>query len=192
MNAKLPPELLLFVTTLGAVTAVFLLHQLTALLNIKISARDIEGSNGLFIVRVDIENASRVRVKLQSARLQVLLYTVTPPSSSDQRALPVVGDWLPFSAQAYSAMDPEQRPLTWSEPVSILGTTHKIDPKEVKTVERVYSCPAGYIAQIGVQAKIKLHLYERLYARSRAATDQWTQIVLHTPSNKSAKAADSK
>jgi hypothetical protein len=111
---------------LAPLLAIFIFQQFSPIAQIRIIPRWIDQSGGKFVLRIEIENKSKVRIRQKTASLQILSYSLT-----DRKRL---SEWVPFSK---NRVIEGEEPLEWKEPESIFRSTVHLYPSEVIVVERL-------------------------------------------------------
>jgi hypothetical protein len=166
MVGNLITALALFI---GAGLAVFVFSRLAPVLNLRIIPSWAGDKSRWVILRLEVENKSRVRIHKQSICLQVLEYRVPAGTS--------FSEWVPFEEEAIVA---SEQPLQWSEPIEVFKSTLTIDPNEVLAIERLHYCPPDTLLKVGLQVRMKLGIAGRIATRVRGWHHQrtTTRIVM--------------
>jgi hypothetical protein len=147
----------------GGCLAVFVFLHFAPVLALRIQPTWPHNDPRWVILRIEVENKSRVRVYKQSIYLQVLEYEIPEGGS--------LSEWVPFEERATV---PSERPISWHEPVEILTSTTGIDPGEVLVVERLHYCPPGTVLHVGLQARARLGLIGRIATQVGGWNQRWT------------------
>lgn len=150
----------------GGYLVVFVYFQLSPALILRIIPRWIDKQS--LVIRLEIENISRVCLKKEYIILQILEYSSKKSSE--------LSEWIPFSE---SEIINKERPFKWNLPVDIFETTEYVYPHEVLTIERFYKVQNNNsLLHIGLQCKSKAilpHLKLRLFGhRERWTTTSFT------------------
>ena len=151
---------------LGAWLAVFVYVQFAPKLQLRILPRWVDETKGLLILKLEVENNSRIRVPKQKIQLQILEHEVP--------AHGCLSEWVPFDEEAVLL---QEKPKEWHDPIEIFQSTEYLNPGETVSVERLCHCPQDSILHVGLQAKAKLGALGRLAAWFRSWNDQWTSTI---------------
>jgi hypothetical protein len=111
---------------IAPISAIFIFQQLSPIAQIRISVRWVDLSSGRFVLRIEVENISRVRIRHKVALLQVLRYSLLKTNR--------LSEWVPF---AKDQVIKGEEPIEWKEPEDIFGSTVHLYPREVISVERL-------------------------------------------------------
>jgi hypothetical protein len=160
-------------TTIGIVAVVtmallafFVRVSFAPVLRLRILPRWSDDTKNFVILRLEVENISRVRVQKQQIRIQALRHKLEMGG--------LLSEWVPFSRDDIR----DEQPLEWREPVEIFNTTNHIYPGEVLSVERMYHCEQDTALHVGLQVKAKLGRFSRLATRIRSWNQQWTTTCI--------------
>jgi hypothetical protein len=146
----------------GACVLLFLYRRLMPVLSLNIEPCWANGSDGLVILRVTLQNTGRVAARRKEAWIQVLEHI--PPKDGD-----LYSDWVPLSEDTKRS---GEEPLTWKSKRPILSTTVKIEAGESIRVDFLYHCPSHSVTHILVQFQAQLDtITRRLYD---SPSDSWT------------------
>ena len=115
------------------------------------------------VLRLEIENRSRVRVRKEKVLLQVLEHRVHEGEH--------LSEWVPFEE---GAVIPSEKPVRWNEPVEVFESTTGLGPGEVVAIERLYYCPPGSVLHVGLQFRAQLGVLAKIGGRMRGWRNQWT------------------
>lgn len=139
-------------------------HGLLPTLRVRVEL--IETTPGVYLVRLQAENVSKVkaRMKRRGARLQLLDYEIAGKK--------ILSEWVPFEQKA---IRPNEPPLKWSEPLVVLDETRFLKPGQVISIDVLYQpSTAAEAVHCGFQAKVKSVLAPLLYWHSLSfATTVW-------------------
>ena len=153
---------------LGAFLFAFVFLQFSPTLHLRILPTWIDHQQ--VILRIEVENRSRVRVKKEFVRLQVLEYPVDGQTS--------LSEWVPFTVEA--TIQGEQPPF-WKDPTEIFTSTRFVYPGELLSIERLYKLNnQNSFLHVGLRFKSKSisHIF-RFKVLGRA--EQWTSTVFVFP-----------
>jgi hypothetical protein len=112
------------------------------------------------IIRLEIENTSKVRVKKKLARLQVLPYLI-----EEQKEL---SEWIPFSKEKIKV---NEQPYIWWEPIEIYECTAYLYPGEIIGIERLFKAPTERIF-FHVALQFQTSIYSRLFLAPKEIFDK--------------------
>ena len=115
------------------------------------------------ILRLEVENKSRIRVFKDTIYLQVLEHKIEEGG--------FLSEGVPFEEHA---IIPSEKPIQWREPVEIFQTTKGLDPGDILVVERLYYCPPNTILHVGLQVRTTLSFFGRIAARIGGREQRWT------------------
>ena len=158
---------LIIAILIGALLAVFIFVQFAPKLKLRILPHWVDKSKGLLLLRLEVENHSRIRVKKDKILLQILEHEFS--------AQGYLSEWVPFTNEAIKT---EEQPKEWHEPIEIFQSTIYINPEEILSVERLHHCPQNTILHIGIQAKVKMGFLGALAAWLRSWDEQWTTTII--------------
>ncbi len=147
----------------GGWFAVFVFLQFAPILSLRIFPTWANDDTNRVILRIEIENKSRIRVHKQSIYFQVLEHSV--PAGN------VLSEWVPFEEKAVIS---SEQPTSWHEPIEIFKSTKGIDPGEILVTERLHSCHPNNVLHVGLQVKAKLNFWGRIATRVRGWNQRWT------------------
>jgi hypothetical protein len=136
---NLPIDEIRDMVTIGALIvgggfAFFVFLQFAPVLNLRVLSSWPDDDSRWVLLRLEIENKSRVRVRKRAIRLQVLEYP-EPEGGS-------LSEWVPFEEDDIIS---SEKPLRWHEPIEIFRSTQKIDPGDILVIERLHFCPENRI-----------------------------------------------
>ena len=164
---------------IGATFGVFVSVQYAPFVKLRIIPKWMgEGNDSdRVILRLEIENVSRVRINNQHIYLQVLEYKLPDNPSV------VISEWVPFVEGRYQKpglKEPPEVPVEWKEPVPILTTTETIYPGETLVIERSYGFSKNSFLKVGLQLKAapaNLKFVQRIIEKLNWA-NQWTTTAI--------------
>jgi len=160
----------LFALVIGGFVAVAWFLQLAPLLELRILPSWCGDQRQFLMLRLEVENKSRIRVEKRQILLQLLEYEIREGSPL------ALSDWVPFDERA---IIPTEQPLAWRDPVEVFPTCRTIDPGELMAAERLYYFPRDTVIHIGFQVKAKLGYLGRIAARRvRSSHQQWTTTCI--------------
>lgn len=160
------------VYVVGAFVAMYLYVEFSPKIELGISPRWPSGDAGPCILTITIANRSRVMVKKEDIRLQILFYNMAQ--------LPKLSEWVPFNK---SAVIQGEEPIVWRDPVRICQTTEYIHPGEAIVIERplVFDV-SNTVAHAGLKFSTKLSsLKSVLYSPFNKKNVDWTMTVFVIP-----------
>jgi hypothetical protein len=157
----------IFALVVGAGLAMFVFLQFAPLVNLRIIHRWAGDDSRWVILRLEVENVSRVRIRKQHIRLQILEYELLNDKS--------LSEWVPFEEEKVCASEP---PIEWKDPKEVFKTTVSIDPNEVLSVERLHYCPQNRVTKVGLQLRIDPSVFGSFVARVRRWDQQWTTTAI--------------
>jgi hypothetical protein len=147
----------------GGWLAIFVFLQFAPVLALRISHTwSVDDANWV-VLRLEVENKSKIRVHKQAIYFQLLEHKVTENCS--------LSEWVAFEEDG---VIPSERPINWHQPVEIFETTRGIDPGEMLVAERLHYCPPNCILHVGLQVRAKLGLFGRIATRIRGWNQSWT------------------
>ncbi len=134
---------------------IFIFRKLTPQVSLKIISQKIDKLN-LIILKIEIENISRVRIKKKSILLAVesLHFNLAENIPSGQF---IINEWVDFSSAE-----------------EICKTTTHINPSECIRVERMYSLNEGEFLHVGLQVNRKTLLKKP----PKMLTARWTSTFI--------------
>jgi len=144
---------------------------------LRVRAEMMKALPGVYLVRLQAENVSKVRARLKrkGAHLQLLDYEV-----AEKR---ILSEWVPFERKDIRLNEP---PLKWEEPAVVLETKF-LKPGQIISVDVLYEPSASADAvHCGFQVKVKSVLARLLYWHSLS----FTTTVWAIQSHSSARGAD--
>jgi hypothetical protein len=152
---------------IGALAGLFIFFQLAPVAQLRILPRWGDEAQQFLIIRLEIENRSRVRILRPAGRFQILEYALKP-----DRAL---SHFVPFTEDRSK----EEPPLEWREPRPLFKTTRQIYPGETIAVEFLQPCSrAEVVLKLGLQINIGLNFLGRLVTRKREPWQQTTTCIV--------------
>ena len=152
---------------------VFVYSGLAPRLDLRILPSWSDESKQFLILKFQIENKSRIRIRRGQIRVQILEYRAHETT--------FLSEWVPFDEEA---IVPTEQPVEWREPVEIFQRLRRIDPGETISVERLYRCPSNRVLHIGLQVRITPSLLGRIADRIRTRTQQWTTTCIAAKPNR--------
>lgn len=153
---------------IGAALAILLFLQFAPILNLRLSSEWVGKNSRWVVLKMEVENVSRVRVTKQYIHLQVLPYKYPPKNE-------YLSEWVPFQQEKISQTE---QPMEWQYPDEVFESTLTIDPNESLSVERLIYCPPDTILKVGLQAKISFGFLGRMVARLRSWDHSWTTTMI--------------
>lgn len=129
-------------------------------------------ASDLIIIRLEIENQSRIRMKRTAALLQILEYPILPHRS--------ISEWVPL-VKNHPNTPPEETPPYWHDPTPVLTSTKYLYPGETIFVERIHKLehPEHYI-KVAFQFRSK-SLVRALTTGIIKRSESWTATALYFP-----------
>jgi hypothetical protein len=165
---------------LGVIVAAVVFLDTAPKLRLRITSRVVDPRNRTLILRLEIENISRVLVlhdQDKGTLLQTLHYSFQQPQN--------ITEFVPFTRFDFDKMNARDRPALWSEPEKILTTTSHWYPGDIATIERLIRLPnQSTILQVGLQVHgrvswwIHTLLKLRGVKRKLGQPERWTTTVL--------------
>jgi hypothetical protein len=156
--------LLEIVALLAAIFYVYLSWQLTPSLKLRILPRWIDKTR--VILRIEIENASRLRVKKEQIMFQILEYPENQTTLSE---------WAPFTI---GDLVKGQEPSRWKDPTEIFNTTVHFFANEILSTEILYTLEdQSAILHVALQFRSKPPL-SWLRLNIFGHKEQWTATVI--------------
>lgn len=154
----------LLLILVGALLALFVFSQLSPALQLRVIPR--RHNSGGIVLRCEIENKAKVRVKKQRVRLQVLEYPRSKKKS--------LSEWVPFSTDRIL---PTEEPIEWQDPAVIFKPTRYIFPGETMAIERLYMpSNKGVFLHVGLQF-VSSSLFPWLRFRLLGHAESWTTTL---------------
>lgn len=147
----------------GGWFAVFVFLQFAPILSLRILPTWSSDDTNRVILRIEIENKSKIRVYKQSIYLQILEHNV--PIGN------ILSEWIPFEEKAIILTE---QPISWHEPIEIFKSTKGIDPGEILVAERLHYCQPNNVLHVGLQVKANLSFWGRIATRVRGRNQRWT------------------
>ena len=169
---------------LAYLVSVLVFLDWTPKVRIRILPRWVDLDKGELILRLEIENTSRVPIIKRCCKLQVLEHSVN--------AQPRLSEFVPFTIEWYDKCLPDQKPNHWREPECIFKTTLFLYPGEVIAVERLEKLPdKDTYLHVGMQFKAHIPFFSRTALRfwgiARIKRDigheQWTTTTVIYPTS---------
>lgn len=152
---------------LGAGLAVFVFVQFSPKLQLRIIQRWVDEINGLFVLKLEVENISRIRVYKQKIQLQILEHEV--PANG------CLSEWVPFDEEEVLS---EEKPKEWHAPIEVFESSKFLNPGEILSVERLCHCPHKSVVHVGLQVKVKLGVLGCVASCFRSWKEQWTSTII--------------
>ncbi len=149
-------------------TAIFIYFKFAPVIKINISDKWV--NDNLVILRIEIENVSKVRVAIKkeprrkenaNILFQIFRHNITEGLN--------LTEFLPFTKKWF---DKKGYPSSWKEPEIIFETTEWIYPGETIAIERPISTDKGDMLHVGVQVHAKFGRLE--FAKKRHWEQRWT------------------
>ncbi len=162
----------------GTVLAIIVSVQYAPFVKLRILPKWLDDDSGRVILRLEIENISKVKINNQYIALQVLEYPLPKNSSI------VISEWVPFVEGKYQKLGSEEPPeepkQKWQKPVPIFTSTKTIYPSEILSVERSYGCPKDSFLKVGLQLKATSSnsKFVQWVTRKLNWADQWTTTAI--------------
>jgi hypothetical protein len=153
----------IFAVLVGGWFAVFVFLQFAPILSLRILPTWSSDNTNRVILRIEVENKSRIRVHKQSIYLQILEHNVSVGNT--------LSEWVPFEEKAAIPTEP---PISWHEPIEIFKSTKGIDPGEILVAERLHYCQPNNVLHVGLQVKAKLNFWGRIATQVRGWNQRWT------------------
>jgi hypothetical protein len=159
----------------GAIAALFIFFQLAPVLTLRIFPAWTDKSQQFLLVRYEVANNSRVRIKRLGGGVQIFEHGLHQGG--------YLPNFIPFQEEdykkeSYGKFMGDEKP-TWHEPSPIFETTKHIYPGETIVFERLYSCPRPAIAvHLGLQVSMKLGLWDRIITRKWEPWSQTTSCII--------------
>jgi hypothetical protein len=148
----------------AGIMAVFVYFQLAPVLQLRILPRWADDNRRFLILRFEMENKSRVRMRSPWGRIQVLRHKVEPGESLSR--------WVPFDKDS---VKPAEHPIEWVEPIEIFTSTQEIYPGETIAFERLHHCPEEpLVLHVGLQVGLELTWLKRVITGKKRAWRQTT------------------
>lgn len=141
----------IFALIVGAFVAIFVFLHFAPRMTQRISSSWTSEHSRWVILRLEVENQSNVRIRSPKVFLQVLEYEY--PTNK------VLSEFVPFSEKA---VEEDQQPVIWNEPIHVFTSTVMINPGEVIAVERLCYCPKDRLLKVGLQTKLEVGRLGRL------------------------------
>jgi len=162
--------ILIIVVIIGSFISIFIYLKFAPIVQIKIIDSWIDDE--LLILRIEIENISKVRVAIKQNELQLQNSNILfQKFKHDKGTALTLTEFLPFSKEWF---DKKKYPSKWKEPEIIFETTKWIYPSEIIAVERIIQCNKNDIFHIGVQVHASFGLLE--FADFRHWSQRWTSV----------------
>ncbi len=160
--------LLILALMIGAWACLFIYLKFAPVVIIRISDSWI--SDKLAILRIEIENISKVRVsiKKETGKKQdanILLQIFQHDKNNDIN----LTEFIPFTENWFKK---KKYPADWKDAEIIFETTEWIYPGEVITIERPVHSDKNKILHVGVQVHAKFGIFE--LAKIRHWSQRWT------------------
>lgn len=146
---------------------IFVFRQFAPVLTLRVVPTWLGDDSSCVLLRLEVENKSRVRVHKRIIRLQVLEHEVREGGS--------LSEWVPFEEKR---VRPLEKPDQWKDPVEVFETTSGIDPGEILVADRLHDCPAARFLHVGLQAEAKLGVFGKIAARVRGNNQSWTTTCI--------------
>src|SRR6266498_4555712 len=135
----------------GGWFAIFVFLQFAPILSLRILPTWTDDDTNRVILRIEVENKSRIRVHKQSIQLQSLEHNV--PMGN------ILSEWVPFEEEK---IEPAEQPIVWHKPIEIFKSTKGIDPSEILVAERLHYCQPNNLLHVGLQVTAKLNFWGRI------------------------------
>jgi hypothetical protein len=147
--------------------AIFVFRQFAPVLTLRIVPTWTSDDSRWVVLRLEVENKSRIRVRKRSIYLQVLEPEVREGGS--------LSEWVPFEEKH---VDPDEWPAPWQEPFEVFKTTSGIDPGEILVAERLHYCPPNGVLHVGLQVKAQLGVFGKIATWVRGNNQSWTTTCI--------------
>jgi hypothetical protein len=147
--------------------AVYFYVPLTPKIDLRIIPEWGDKKGHKLILRLEIENKSKVRANIKSIQLQILEY------NQEQEML---SEWVPFSQ---CSIRKNEHPLQWKEPETICQTSKRIYPNEIIKIERLYTFTENKIWHVGLQLQVEYKKWIEKLIPKKAT--QWTTTKIVYP-----------
>jgi hypothetical protein len=152
---------------LAALISLLLFRVAVPVVHIRITPSWAGDAKEVLIVKYEVENKSRVRLKNPTVRLQVIDHALRKDAP--------VSDWVPFDTQDIGSAE---ELLSSREAISVFPTTRKIYPQELISGESLfYYLEDSIIVQIALQVTARLNPLARLSARHPWSQTAWSLAV---------------
>ena len=161
----------IIVFTGGFFIALFMFFQFAPKIEPRILPQWIEGKTDLCILKITIENKSKVRIKLNrdNPNKDAVLLQVLECSSTES-----LSEWVSFTEEAWRKQKDAKE---WREPNKICETTEYSYPGEVVSVERLIKSNPNSVLHIGLQVKADLSWFGKLASRVLQRNQRWTSTA---------------
>jgi hypothetical protein len=132
----------------GSVVAWLYFFVLAPQIRLQLSHRWMDGNATVGVLTIQVTNTSKVRIRKDSLRLQMLFYPIA--------RMATLTDWVPFSKD--STVESTDR---WRNPQEICEQTKYVYPGETMTVEHPLvfeDCHS--VGHVGLQFRAELNAFE--------------------------------
>jgi hypothetical protein len=158
---------------------VWINHGLFTVLQPKIELVNADGVPGLVLVRLTVENRSKVYAKIKEGRSRLQILEYHPLQMATPSAL---SEWVPFYKwrQKKAAM----KPIQWRDSVPVMTSTTHIEPGESIRVELLYrASQPGVAIHCGLQVRT-VPIMAKLYRNKKGRVRRFSQRCLHNPTTR--------
>ena len=176
----------LLIGYLGYFVSVLVFLDWSPKIRLRILPSWINKSQRQFVLRLEIENSSRVPLIKRKCELQILEH-----SMSKQLRL---SEFVPMKKERYDKCLPNEKPREWLEPQQVFETTRFLYPGELIHVERLENIPdedtylhvaLQFEAHIPLPSRLGLRFWGILRLKPDSKTESWTTTaVIYPPSEK--------
>ena len=155
------------VLLVGAFAAVFLFLGLSPRLDISITPQWTPGIIDLCVLKVRIENTSRIRIKKRSIKLQILEHQHTEFQN--------LSDFVPFQKDDVRSTE---IPVEWQEPSEICQVTKYLYPGKILLVDIPVQCPdPACVKHVGLRVNAVLSRFRSVCNLTWRKDHKWTTTV---------------
>lgn len=159
---------------LGTLITIFAYAGFLLRLNLRIIPRWENEEMDSIILRLEIENYSKIVVIPEKMRLQILEY---------ETIYGCLSEVVPFDREnpIYKQKLKLEPPLMWKEPIPLFGDVTSFFPGETVTGERMHYWPRNSILQVGLMVDCRPNWFARLANLLTNENYIWTTsiIVVH-------------
>jgi hypothetical protein len=152
---------------LGAVVVLFVYLSFHPNMALQLQTEWADSNKSVLLIKIEIKNISRVKCEKERVLLQILEY------SNDYNTH--LSEWVPFDK---NSIPPNEQPIEFNEPVSILESTEFWYPGDGVRVERSFKCKPDRTYKIGLQLLANISFLGRVskFFRKRnwKNQEQWT------------------
>lgn len=150
---------------LTGMTALFVHYKFSPAMQLRLQARWIDAER--IILHIEVENKSRVVVKKNCVKLQILEYPAGKKSLTE---------WVPFETdKVHTGEDSE----FWRDPVELFQSNHRLYPGEILAIDRMECLSAkDRLFHVGLQFKSKSSI-SFIRFRFLGHNEQWTTTAIY-------------